>query len=104
MFVCPGLHHRSSTRWCNCFFFFFDVATKVLQAVSDEHNDDNDDDDDDGDDGDGEGDNDDDDDDDDDNDGAATKVSQAFPRLHNSAAALSMIAASSAQKYVYKYS
>ena len=99
MFVCPGLHHRSSTRWCNCFFFFFDVATKVLQAVSDEHGDDNDDDD-----GDGEGDNDDDDDDDDDNDGAATKVSQAFPRLHNSAAALSMIAASSAQKYVYKYS
>ena len=60
MFVCPGLHHRSSTRWCNCFFFFFDVATKVLQAVSDEHGDDNDDDDD----GDGEGDNDDDDDDD----------------------------------------
>ena len=60
VFVCPGLHHRSSTRWCNCFFFFFDVATKVLQAVSDEHSDDNDDDDD----GDGEGDNDDDDDDD----------------------------------------
>ena len=52
VFVCPGLHHRSSTRWCNCFFFFFDVATKVLQAVSDEHSDDNDDD---GDDGDGDG-------------------------------------------------
>ena len=78
--------------------------TKGALWQGDHDSDDDDDDDDDSDDGDDEGDNDDDDDDDDDNDGAATKVSQAFPRLHNSAAALSMIAASSAQKYVYKYS
>ena len=72
-------------------------------AAAYNHNDDDDDDDDGDDDNDDDGD-DDDDQHDDDDDGGATKVSQAFSRLHNSAAALPMIAAlSSAPKFAYKY-